>query len=302
MVHEHGEHVIVGSSRAKGRRQRPKPGDVVDQRAAFGSNAAVVKFGFRRVEVPDNDIRVERCGRNVFEDCGLNEVQVAVEGAGDVLEVLHLQGKGEGASERWVITVEHLVHLPGPIIVEFDAGPDLIGDLEARGQAGLQRKGREDPLSEAVEGLKGGSVQVIQGKPAVALDIRPSERVRAPFVQLLADAVLQLRRSGLGEGDGRDLPHRHPGLDKFHDPADQRGRLSSARARFDEERGTQVGEDRVPCGVVGGSGLRGVSQRHRAPLRSPGTGIRRPLADPACAATRAADLSGRSGRKGRTCN
>jgi hypothetical protein len=106
-----------------------------------------------------------------------------------------------------------------------------------------------------VERADGGAIELAERhRAAIALVVR-SCGIGRPLLELVADAVPQLRAGLLGEGDGCDRCQLDGAGDhEGHDATDEGRGLAGPRAGFDEERGVEVTGDALPRGVVGRKG------------------------------------------------
>ena len=102
--------------------------------------------------------------------------------------------------------VEELVAERAPAPLELDAGADLVEHLDPRREPGLDRVLREEPLGERVQRADGGAVELVERRLAPGGYERsrsPPGRGGGPYAAP-ADAVAELGRRLLGEGDGGD--------------------------------------------------------------------------------------------------
>ena len=131
-----------------------------------------------------------------------------------------------------------------PAVHETDDRLDLICDLDRRGEPGLDREPSQDPLGERVERVDRSTVELLQGAGERLL-LEQVRRPRRRIAQGRSEAVPQLGRRCLGEGDGRDLRHRDPGTHQLHHPPHERGGLAGSGSCVDEQRLTERDPD--PC-------------------------------------------------------
>ena len=127
-----------------------------------------------------------------------------MEGRGHLADLGQGQAQGEGQRE----TIRELGRIQGPVhpfrpgLLEVQVALDGVEGIENRRQSRFQRALSQDRGGEAVQGLDGGPVEIAEGAGNPVFLFRAQAGAR--LLQPLADAVAQLHRGGLGEGDDRD--------------------------------------------------------------------------------------------------
>ena len=223
-------------------------------------------------------------GRGVedgFDDRGLRTVFSVETHVGQVAIVLVersgygsqvCQGQAQGQGQRQVgrqvgLAVEMAVQPSAPLVFEFDAGQDLVADLEGRRQAGLKGSFAQQAAGESVESTNVRLVQVRDTLVAAGAFHLVTLVVVGRFLQLGANAIAQLGGGGFGEGDGSDaVQGGGSGGNQVGHSLDEAGGFSSAGAGLDKKRRAQVFSDGFPdIGIDGHEGRERVSRS--CPLR-----------------------------------
>ncbi len=231
-------------------------------------------------------------------DAGLDEVPVGLEVLGHLAdrvveaEPAPVAQLGEAHRRR---VVEEGFDEGGVALVEGDRALHLVEHLEVRRQRRLDGELGEQPAGEGVQRADRGLVQVGHGRHA-------RRRVGARRGERDAQAVAQLCRSLLREGDRGDAGDRDAADDEVDDAGDERGGLAAPGAGGDEQCLVERFDDELAGGLVRGrrAGEQVELFSHRRPRRTSGRAPGRP----ACGGTpRSArpcrggpDRSTRSGR------
>ena len=181
---------------------------------------------------------------------GVKVCIVLVEGPGHVLELAQGQPQGQRNSQvrgQRRVGLQRGVQPGFPSIVELQAGRDLVGGVEPRRKARLQRPLVEQQGGEGVKRPYRSLVQVGEAL-AAALPAGPILRGLRLFFQPLPDTVPQLRRGRLGEGDGRDPVQGGPALCHQVDrTGNQAVGLARAGAGLDEQGFSKLRLNDIAC-------------------------------------------------------
>ena len=220
------------------------------QRVLGAGGTPVLDLGEGLYARPDlaNVDRRERIG--FVREAAFEAVPVLVEPHGqrpDLVEphCVHLKLQQRGAH---LGLFEELIEEVAPADVEVDLRADVVEHLHAGRQTGLHRVLGQDPLREGVQRAHRGSVQLVQGRLGPLL----TEIITSvDALQAAADPVPQFGGSLLGEGDGRDVLHGHPGAEEGHHAVDEGPGLARARSGLHEQSAAQIGADPVAGGLVG---------------------------------------------------
>ena len=167
-----------------------------------------------------------------------------VERPGDGSQLVQGQAQGEGQRQvgsQFGFAIEVAVEPIAPLLLEFDAGEDLVAGLEGRRQSGLKGAFAQQATGEGVEGANVRLVQVGDALvTAVALHL-VAPVVAGRLFQLGTDAISQLGGGGFGEGDGGDaVEGGGSGGNEVGHSLDEAGGLAGAGAGLDEQRRAQV--------------------------------------------------------------
>ncbi len=210
-----------------------------------------------------NHAERSRSGRAGAVPDPVEQVPVVVEDLGDRPQLRKRDAAGERDEDRLLQLriFEQAVDEATPPRGERDAGRDLVANLDAGRQAGLDRELGQQPLRERVQGADRCRIEIVDRLRAALAHGHRLAGGASALLELAPDAVTQLGRGLVGEGDGRDGAHRQGstrgprlvrtvGRDELDDAPDQRLRLAGARAGLDEHRVVELGVDRGARAVV----------------------------------------------------
>ena len=162
----------------------------------------------------------------------VEQVPVGGERLGDRTQLLELHARREAEHDHRLMFgfVDEPVHEPFPARVERDTGRDLVADLDARREPGLDRELGEEPLRERVQGADRGAVEVVERSCARRVgrarccSSSARTRYRNSAAAFSVNVIAAMLRIGMPDRTSAD------------DAADQRRGLAGARTRFDEQR------------------------------------------------------------------
>ena len=124
---------------------------------------ALVAFLAQPLELgdPTVDLDIRELGRRGHT---VEQVPVGGERLGDRTQLLEPHARREPEHDRGLVLrrIEHLVDEPFPTRIERDRGRDLVADLDARWEPGLDRELGEEALREGVQRADRGRVELVE--------------------------------------------------------------------------------------------------------------------------------------------